>query len=62
MLFDVVSREGKPLCAMGTCALCEKTKPLHALELWRGQGQKLVLCDLCTEVFEGVVGDRSEAA
>ena len=62
MLFDVISREGKPLCALGTCALCDKVHPLHRLEVWKGPGQKLVLCELCTEVFEAVVGDRSEAA
>lgn len=61
MVFDVVSREGKPLCAMGTCALCEKTKPLHRLEVWKGPEQRVVVCELCFDALEEILGAKEAA-
>lgn len=50
--FDVLAQDGRVLCAMGFCCLCERCVPLEQLDVFEGPGQKAPACIACLAEFE----------
>jgi hypothetical protein len=61
MVIEVLGRDARVVCVMGICALCEKPHSLHRIEVWKGPGQKVVVCEACFAALEEILGAKEAA-